>query len=80
MKPGDEETIGIRFRPTSPGFKSAILKIDADECKDVSANLKGYGKPRSRSVNVIYSNFLKWLAERSLLLEKLLMLTIFKNL
>lgn len=44
MKPGDEETIGIRFRPITLGFKSAMLKIDADECKDVSANLKGYGK------------------------------------
>ena len=68
MKPGDEETIGIRFRPTTPGFKSATLKIDADECDDASAFLKGYGK-KSRSVNVIYTNFLKWLVDRSLLLE-----------
>ena len=44
MKRDDEETIGIRFRPTTLGFKSAILKIDADECKDVLANLKGTGK------------------------------------
>ena len=79
MKPGDEETIGIRFHPTSPGFKNAILKIDADECEDVTASLNGNGI-KSRSVNVFYSNFLKWLTDRSLLLEKLLMLTIFKNL
>lgn len=44
MKPGDEETIRIRFRPTTPGFKSATLKIDADECDDVFSIFKGLRK------------------------------------
>ena len=55
--PGHKTEIYVKFRPTSEGRKTGTLKIECDNCDDVSARLSGYGKPKAR-INIRNTNLL----------------------
>lgn len=55
LPPGEKEEIVVEFRPSSYSTQTAVLKVDSENCEDVSAILIGRGVKKN-TANTILSN------------------------
>ena len=69
---GKEQEIKVTFRPTSSGSKNAVLKVDAENCEDVSSSLSGKGKKKNSIKGINPVNILEIFVKDLYHLEKTL--------